>query len=111
MILIGKKVQKQVLKHLVPKEKAKILKRVKDYQEKLEYQWPDGIFEEYVKGESFPEHYPETIKKCIVCKEGYSLKKLLLTANYWKHSFYNRCCQENGVCPKCKEEESNHGSK
>ena len=38
MILIGEKVRKQVLKRLVLKEKAEILRRVKDYQEELECQ-------------------------------------------------------------------------
>jgi len=110
MILIGERVRKQVLKRLVPGEKAEILRRVRDYQEELECQWPDGILEEYIKGERFPGHYPKTIKKCVVCKEGYLLGESVLTADCWKHSFHNRCRQEDGVCPKCQEEESNRGS-
>ena len=109
MMLIGERVRKQVLKRLAPDEKAKMVRRIKNYQEELECQWPDGIFKEYVKGERFPAHYPKTIKNCVVCKEGYSLGESVLTADCWKHSFHNKCRQKDVVCPKCKEEEGNRG--
>ena len=109
IMLIGERVQKQVLKRLALDKKAKIVRRVKDYQEELECQWLDRIFKEYVKGERFLAHYPKIIKKYVVYKEGYLLGELVLIVDCWKHSFYNRCYQKDVVCLKCKEEEGNRG--
>jgi hypothetical protein len=108
---IGEEKRRAILGHMTSFQKKEITLEFHLYQlviiKDLDGRIPGKyIAEDYLipgrPDDCFPLHFPESMKKCVRCNEGYLVWDSVITAGCQKHSFHKRCIREELVCVKCK---------
>ncbi|KAF2181286.1 hypothetical protein K469DRAFT_692157 [Zopfia rhizophila CBS 207.26] len=93
----------EVIKSLRTRDKDQAVTNMTNYQEWLKSTWDFGIIDAWVVTEGYPSHYPESMRKCIVCGDFYSFLQSIIATDCGKHSFHEKCEEEDGVCPNCDD--------
>jgi hypothetical protein len=79
------------------------LDRLKEWQNREDFQWPNGLADTRVVTGRLPDHYPRNMDECAVCRKSYLMWESIGFLSCGRHSRCVACNIDEGYCCDCDE--------